>query len=108
LHRRSDAGPGGAEPWMVPVGEGAALDVRRELAAQPLFLRRAGAHGDVAVQHHDVPGAEIVAVVALPGVARRAAEIREIAARARGQVVFVTRRRARPRPLPPPRRPVTV
>src|SRR6266516_2637345 len=51
---------------------------------EPLLLRRARARGDVgavAVQHDDVPGAQIVAVVALGGVARRGAEIAEVAVR---------------------------
>src|SRR6266498_1162262 len=54
---------------MMPVGEGAADSVCREVAPEPDLLGRADAAPihirAVAVQHDDVPRAEVVAVVAL-------------------------------------------
>src|SRR2546428_8161875 len=67
----------GAGPRVMPVSEGAALGMRGEVSPKPLVLGRARAHGDVAVEGYDVPGAEIVAVVSLGGIARRGAEVAE-------------------------------
>src|SRR5256885_16235204 len=78
---------------MMPVGEGAQARVCREVAPEPLLLRRAGIHGDVAVQDDDVPGAQLEAVIALRGVARRRAEIAVIARRAARVVIVVAGRR---------------
>src|SRR5439155_7356022 len=85
-------GPG-AEPRDVPVGEGARRRVRREVGAEPLLLGRACAHVDLGIQRHDVPAAEIVAVVALAGVAGGDAEVTEIARRPGLLVVMVARHR---------------
>ena len=79
----------------MPVGEGALRRVRREVGAEPLLLGRACAHVDLGVQRHDVPAAEIVAVVALAGVAGGDAEVTEIARRPGLLIVVVARHRVR-------------
>src|SRR5439155_1685477 len=45
---------------MVPVGDGAPLCARGEIRPQPRFLRRAGAHVDIAIQRNDVHAAVTV------------------------------------------------
>src|SRR3989454_11281411 len=55
----------GAEERVVPVGDRAPLGALGEIGLEPYLLRRAHVHRDVAVQRDDVPGAQIVAVVAL-------------------------------------------
>ena len=66
---------------------------RGEHAAEPALLRRAGAaaarRGAVRVQHDDLPGAEPVGVVAASWIARGAAEVAEVAGRARRPVLVV-------------------
>src|SRR5216117_2726704 len=93
-----------AEPRMVPVGDGALLGAGREVLAQPRFLRRAGTHGGVAVQGDEVPGAEVIAVVALPRRAGERYEIAVVARRTSGVVVVVPRGRTSARLVAPPRR----
>ena len=63
---RLDVGPfvAGTEERMMPVGKRATLRVAGEIRPQPLLLRRADVHRDVAVQRHDMPVAQVVAVVA--------------------------------------------
>src|SRR5688572_12738630 len=68
----------GAKARVMHVGEGAGRGMGGEVAAQPLLLGRAGTHADVAVEHDDVPGPEVVAVVARGGVAGGTAEIVEV------------------------------
>src|SRR5207302_4886901 len=85
----------GTESRDVPVGEGALRRVRREVGAEPLLLGRACAHVDLGVQRYDVPAAEIVAVVALAGVAGGDAEVTEIARRPGLLIVVVARHRVR-------------
>ena len=81
---------------------------RSEVSPEPLLLRRARAHRDVAVERHDVPGAEIVAVVSLGGIARRGPEVGEVVRGGRARVVLVVAERgARARVVPPPARVVT-
>src|SRR5215208_6706688 len=79
---------------MVPVGQGAGGGVRREILAQPLFLGRAGmtaAHlRTVGVEDHDMPGAQVVAVVTLRAISRRDVEVVKVAAGPAGQVIVVT------------------
>src|SRR2546429_1394646 len=53
---------------------------------------RAGGGADVAVEPHDVPGAEVVAVVELAAVPRRGAEIVPVAELVRRLVLVVTDR----------------
>src|SRR5437588_691555 len=73
----------------MPVGHRALGRVGGEIGAEPLLLDAARARVDVAVEHGHVPRAEVVAVVALGGIARSRAEIAEVAGRARGDIVFV-------------------
>src|SRR5207244_12739678 len=77
----------------------ALLGARREVRLEPRLLRRADGRGHVgvvAVQYDDMPGAEVVAVVALAGRASRGAEVIEVA-RGRGAriVLMVAHRRVR-------------
>ena len=93
---------------MVPVGERARRRVCREVGAQPLLLRRAGHAaarlGAVAVERDEVPGAQVVAVVARAGLAGGGAEVAEVARCARRVVVMVAGDRIRVERLRAPRR----
>src|SRR5438105_1930008 len=94
----------------MPVGQGAMRRVRGEIGPKPLHLRRRGGGRDqrraAAVQHHDVPGTGVVAVVALLGVARSGAEIAEIAGRVGRLVLHVAGGWLRAPAMPSPRRAV--
>ena len=85
---------------------------RGEVGAQPRLLRRARGGGDVgavAVQHDDVPGARVEAVVTLGRVTRGGAEIAEVAgSRAARVVLVIAEHRCRTGLLPSPRRVVAV
>ena len=72
----------------MPVGERAALGARRQVGAEPLLLRGTDGHVQIAVEHDDVPIAQLIGVIALARVPCRDAEIVEIARRS-GHVVFV-------------------
>src|SRR5947207_9686358 len=63
---------------MMPVGDRAARRARGEIGAEPLLLCRPCGGRDAAVQHHDVPVAQAVAVVALAGGPSGGAEIVEV------------------------------
>src|SRR2546427_12117333 len=89
---------------MVPVGDRAPLCARGEIGPQPRFLRRAGAHVDVAVQRNDVPGAEIVAVVAQPGRPGLRPEVAEVTGGAPRVMVVVAGRGAGAPLVPAPGR----
>ena len=107
LRRQGAAVPARAEPRVVPVGQRAGRRMRRQIGAQPALLRRARAHVDVGIDHHDVPRAQGVAVVADARIARRRAPVRVVARRARGRpvvVLVVPGRRARARLVPAPGR----
>src|SRR6185503_13430808 len=93
---------------MMPVREGATRRARGEIGTQPLLLDRADAHVDGAVQHDDVPVAEVVAVEPLRRGARRRPEVAVVARGAAGLVIQITRRRPRPGAVPPPRWTVAV
>src|SRR5207237_3574574 len=99
------------ESGVMPHGQGAPPRVGREVGLEPLLLGGSGPGGDVAViavQHHDVPGAQVVAVIALVGVAGGGPEIAEVAvARGARVVVTVARRGKGARLVPPPTRVVT-
>src|SRR5437660_6438426 len=88
-HRRARSPAPRVESRVMPVGHRALGRVGGEIGAEPLLLDAARAHVDVAVEHDHVPRAEVVAVVALGGIARSRAEIAEVAGRARGDIVFV-------------------
>src|SRR5207249_5063639 len=78
---------------------------------QPLLLRRAGGHGDAgaaAVQHDDVPGAEVVAVVALRRIAGGGAEVAEVPRGAGCLVIALPRGRLRAGLVPAPGRVVAL
>src|SRR2546422_6612199 len=61
-----DDGPGD-ESGLVPIREGATRRMGGEIGAQPLHLRGARRHVELAVERDDVPGAQVVAVVAQAG-----------------------------------------
>src|SRR2546430_4910501 len=77
-----------AEARQVEVCGGAACRGGREIALQPLQLRRRGADVDLRIERHHVPGAEVVAVVALPSRAGGVPEIAEIGGSPGGVVVM--------------------
>ena len=108
IDRRESVARGRAEAWDVPHGERALGGVGGQVRLEPQFLRRAGRRGDVAVQHDDVPGAQVVAVVELSRVARRRPEILPIARRTRTEPLHVPGRRPRARLVPAPRGVITV
>src|SRR5436309_1207748 len=104
-----------AETRLMPVGEHVAALMRGQVCPQPLFLWRTSlAPADAGlstfgVEHDDVPGTEIVAVVALTcrraprWVARRdIAEVPVITGRAGRRVVVVAVRRFHPSLVPSP------
>ena len=91
---------------MMPVGEERLAGVGRQVGPQPALLGRAcrAAAGDlaaVAVQHDDVPGAQVVAVVARARRAGRRAEVGEVGSGLPG-VLVVAERRARAGRVPAP------
>src|SRR5205823_1714907 len=88
LHRgRAAVGRARAEARSIEVGDNAAARRRGEVVLQPLELRRCGADIDLRVERHHVPGAEVVAVIALPRRPGRAAEVAEIGGSPGGVVV---------------------
>ncbi len=97
---------------VVPHGDRAGGGMRREVLPQPLLLGRSRvAAADlraVAVDHDQVPLAEVVAVVALRGIAGRRAEVVEVAAGVRRAVLVVADDRARARLEAAPGRAVAV
>ena len=76
---------------MMPEDQRALRAVRRQIAAQPALLRRAGLGIDIAVQGDNVPGADARAVVALAGLTRRGAEIGVIGFSFRRHVFVIAR-----------------
>src|ERR1700675_2696098 len=86
--------------------------MRFQVLAQPFFfdgtLLAPSDFSAFAVEHHDVPGSEFVAVITLGWVARRRSEIIEVRSRATGMELVIADGRARPRLLPAPRRVVAV
>ena len=98
----------GTESRDVPVGEDAVGLVRVQILLQPFHLRRAFARGRGAVQRDDVPGAEVVAVVAEAGRSGILAEIGEVGTAFVGDEIVVSDRRTRPFLVPSPCRFVAV
>src|SRR5919206_5395694 len=97
----------------MPVGERALVGVRRQVASQPGLLSRARATRDVpavGVERDEVPGANVVAVVALPAgtghaVRRsRAVEVVEVACGARRPILMIADGGMHGRLEAPPRR----
>src|SRR6266513_192242 len=97
-----------AEPGVMPHREGAGDPVRGEGGAQPLLLRGPG--GDVigAVQHDDMPGAELVTVVTPAKRPGCRAEIVVVGGSGAGLVFMIPRRGACAPFLASPGRIVTV
>src|SRR5437762_1391755 len=73
-----------AEARVVDVGDRAGRPRGLEIALQPRELSGSGGDVHPAVQGDDVPRAEVVAVIALPGLARGAPEVGEIGSGAGG------------------------
>src|SRR6185437_8149993 len=94
----------GHESGRVPVGERAAPAVEREIVTQPLHLGGGGCYVELAVERDDVPIAEVVAVVALCGIACRGTEVTEVPGSRAIAVLVVTGHGAGPRLVPAPRR----
>ncbi len=86
----------GAEQRLVPVGESACRWVRLEVRAQPFFLRRPGVAAanfrTFAVQHDDVPGAQLVAVITLFWITGIRAEVVEVSSGAAGMKFMIANR----------------
>ena len=85
---------------VMPNGDRAHARIGRKVGQEPLFLRGAFGHRNVGagtaaarVQHYDVPGPKVVAVIALSNLSRRRSEIRVIAGRIRTVVFVIARRR---------------
>src|SRR5436309_2725240 len=98
---------------VVPDGEGTGRRVCREVGAKPLFLRRAVITRDllavvVGIKNDDMPGAQIVAVIALSWIAGSRAKVIEIPIGVPGLVFVVTRSGSRPVLEPTPGRVVAV
>ena len=75
VHRRQAVAGRGAEEGGVPHRERALRRVVQEVVLEPLLLGRALKGGDAAVEHHDVPIAQVVAVVELARIAGGGPEI---------------------------------
>src|SRR5213593_312548 len=98
---------------VVPDGEGTGRRVCREVGAKPLFLTRAVITRDllavvVGIKNDDMPGAQIVAVIALSWIAGSRAKVIEIPIGVPGLVFVVTRSGSRPVLEPTPGRVVAV
>ena len=102
LQGAADGAYAGKEAREVPVGELALGGARREVVLEPHLLGGAGAHVEVAVQHDDMPGAQVVAVVTLVLLSRGPAEVVEVARGVLGVVFDVARGRPGARFLRPP------
>src|SRR5256885_4586801 len=92
----------------MPVRHRATPGARDEIGAEPLLLSRARGRRDPAVQHHDVPVAQVVAVVALAGGPSRGAEIVEVWLGTALLVLDLARRRAGARLVAAPNRVVAL
>lgn len=103
MHRVARKNPA-AEQWMVPIRNHAPIRMRGQILPQPLFLRRSlRAPAEirrraVRIQRYDVPGTQIVAVVAPRVWPRPRSPILKIGGRLLIHRIFVIPRR-RPRPV---------
>src|SRR5262249_55904698 len=79
-------------PRLVPQGEGAGLGAGRQVRHQPLLLGRTRGVRDLGVERDDVPGAQVVGVVALGRVTGGGTEVAVVAGGTRRVVLVVTRR----------------
>src|SRR5689334_6285484 len=72
----------GGKERMMPVGQGAAGGMGGEIGTQPALLRRPRLttdFGAVTIEDDDMPGSQVVAVVALGGITGGGAEVAEVA-----------------------------
>src|SRR3990170_8271044 len=96
---------------MVPVSCCAGCWIRGQVRTQPLLLWRANAatdEGAVAIEHHNMPATQVVAVVALSGLTSGRSEVVEVAGRPGSVVVMVASRRRRPCLMAAPGRVIVV
>src|SRR5688572_5151924 len=105
-------GAAGVEARVVPQRHGAAGGAGRQVGPEPLFLGAPGPaaadRGAVAVEDHDVPGTEVVAVPALPGLPGRRPEVPVVTGGPGGVVVVVAGHGAGPVLVATPGRGVAV
>src|SRR5437899_5929994 len=103
-----------AEQRMMAIGQNASSRVLREIPLQPGFLRRAsraapqGLRITIRIQHHNVPVAQVVAIVALARWSRLCSPILEIARRGAICVLMISQSRFRPVLKASPRRVVAI
>jgi len=83
----------GTETRRVPVGQSTDIRVRRQISPQPLFLCRARRLVDLTVEGNNMPGTQVIRIVALGSVARCCTEIIEIATCAGSMIVMIPRNR---------------
>ena len=80
--------------------------MRLQILAQPFFFHRsllaATDLGAFAIEHHDVPRSEVIAVITFSGIAGRRAEIIEVGSGTSGMELVVADGGARPPLLPAP------
>src|SRR5207248_574089 len=97
LHKGIAAVLARAEARVVPVGKRAGRRIGSQIGAQPLLLRRttlaAAHHGAVTIDHNDVPGSQIIAVVAARRVTGCRTEVAEVAGCAAGEIFVVAKGR---------------
>ena len=98
----------GIEAGIVPVSDDALLGGGGEVGLEPQLLGGAHGHRDVAVQRHDVPAPQVVAVIALRRISRRRTEVAEVSRGARRRVIEVARSRQRARVVASPGGRITV
>src|SRR5262249_56113945 len=92
----------GAEQRVMPVGQGARHFVRRQILPQPLLLCGFGVLPEVTVQRHDVPPAEVIAVIAAARLPRAGARVARVGAAARPPTLLPTPRPPGALPRQPP------
>src|SRR5438034_11175344 len=81
----------GAEARVVPVRERTESGMCGQVRTEPLFLDRSCPDAGAAVEDHDVPGTQVITVVAFRGVSSGRAEVRAVPGGAGGKVVVITR-----------------
>src|SRR5215204_4319507 len=86
----------------MPERERALRPIGLEFLPEPLNLRRASYHRDLAVEGDHAPGPFAERIVALTGIPRQRTEILEVAGRARRFVLVVARDRAGAIEMPAP------
>src|SRR5687768_15735822 len=92
----------GAEARMMPEGDCAGGWVCPEVGLQPTILRGGWAGRDVAIEPDQVPGAEVITVVAAPVRSRQGVEIGEVRCGTGRAVIAIAGDGASARPVAPP------